>query len=158
MLQAIHDAVASRGTPEADALAHHVLSLINRLSAAPEAAEDIEARLASAEAELRDAQRRLQDVAERRAHADARLQHAERQARLWRQPAASKEGSVHGRVHLLPSAPDWLLIAARRAFRTRYHPDRYADQTVRANAEILFKTVESVFADLRTPRLSNTGR
>ena len=158
MLRAIHDAVASRGTPEANALAHHVLSLIDRLSAAPAAAEDIEARLASAAAELRVVQRRLQEVAERRARAAARLHDADREARLWRKPASPKDGSVHGRVHLLPSAPDWLLIAARRAFRMRYHPDRYADQTVRANAEILFKNVEAVFADLRTPRLGNIGR
>ena len=45
---------------------------------------------------------------------------------------------------------DKLVEAAQRAFRLRFHPDRFADPDKKSKAEAVFKEAEQVFARLRS--------
>lgn len=60
-------------------------------------------------------------------------------------PAAS--ASPHAALWLQPGAPEWLVLAARRAFRRHYHPDRHAG-IEREAAEIRFKEAEEAFSKI----------
>lgn len=58
---------------------------------------------------------------------------------------AEPSASPHAVLWLLPGAPEWLVLAARRAFRRHYHPDRHAGAE-RGAAEARFKEAEEAFA------------
>ena len=60
---------------------------------------------------------------------------------------AQAPATPHAEVHLQPDAPEWLIIAARRAFRRHYHPDRHAGLE-QAAAEARFKEAEEAFAKI----------
>ncbi|WP_306222532.1 hypothetical protein [Bosea beijingensis] len=66
---------------------------------------------------------------------------------------ASKAAALHGRVGLCEHAPEWLVAAARRAYRAKLHPDRHPP-SVKADAERRFKTAESVFDAIAAQRAS----
>ena len=66
---------------------------------------------------------------------------------------ASKAAALHGRVGLCEHAPEWLVAAARRAYRAKLHPDRHPP-SVKAEAERRFKTAESVFDAIAAQRAS----
>lgn len=53
-------------------------------------------------------------------------------------------------VGLHPSAPDFLLDAARRAYRKHYHPDMHssAPDDQKKEAEEIFKEMENIFDDI----------
>jgi len=51
------------------------------------------------------------------------------------------------RVGLDEKAPEWLVVAARRAYRSRLHPDRHPENR-KQEAEARFKLVEEVFAEI----------
>ena len=53
----------------------------------------------------------------------------------------------HATLWLLPGAPEWLVLAVRRAFRQRYHPDRYKGPA-RESAEMRFKAAEEAAATI----------
>lgn len=61
--------------------------------------------------------------------------------------------ALYGRVGLSASAPEWLVAAARRAYRAKLHPDRHPP-SVKAEAERRFKTAESVFEAIAAQRAS----
>lgn len=48
------------------------------------------------------------------------------------------------RVGLSPAAPEWLVLAARRAYRTQLHPDRHPPWA-KEEAERRFKRAEATF-------------
>lgn len=56
---------------------------------------------------------------------------------------------LYGQVGLNPAAPEWLILAARRAYRTQLHPDRHPAHRKR-EAERRFVLAEQVFAEIAT--------
>lgn len=153
ILMEIRSAARHRGTPEAEDLALRVQGMLAAIGAfdaldAEEAGDGIEALTQK----IRDLEDRLR-VAERRAReAEARATEAERRApavRIRSDTLRDGGNETHERVHLMPTAPSWLVDAAQRAFRQRYHPDRYFDQSAKSQAEAVFKEAEVVFSELR---------
>lgn len=62
-------------------------------------------------------------------------------------PEPPAPASPHAALWLMPGAPEWLVLAARRAFRRHYHPDRHAGAD-RGTAEARFKEAEEAFAKI----------
>lgn len=56
---------------------------------------------------------------------------------------------LYGLVGLNPTAPEWLILAARRAYRTQLHPDRHPAHRKR-EAERRFVLAEQVFDEIAT--------
>lgn len=54
---------------------------------------------------------------------------------------------LYGLVGLNPTAPEWLILAARRAYRTQLHPDRHPAHRKR-EAERRFVRAEQVFDEI----------
>jgi hypothetical protein len=52
-----------------------------------------------------------------------------------------------GQVGLTEGAPEWVVVAVRKAYRKRLHPDCYGDHR-KAEAERRFKEAEQVFAGI----------
>jgi hypothetical protein len=61
---------------------------------------------------------------------------------------------LFARVGLHPSAPDFLVDAARKAYRKNYHPDRHASATddKRKEMEETFKEMDNVFDEIERLR------
>lgn len=68
-------------------------------------------------------------------------------------PAAlrSKVAALHARVGLTESAPAWLVASARRAYRSKLHPDRHPPHR-RQEAEHRYKLAEQVFDEIAALR------
>lgn len=97
------------------------------------------AQIAALKARLEQAERRLRE-------AEGRASTAERA--LATEALPSRGGGLLRRVHLAETAPTWLVDAARRAFRLRFHPDRFADPVMKARAEETFKEAEEIFRQI----------
>lgn len=54
---------------------------------------------------------------------------------------------LYGRVGLSPAAPEWLILAARRAYRTQLHPDRHPAHR-KQEVERRFKEAERIFDEI----------
>ncbi len=74
--------------------------------------------------------------------------------RLERDLQNAKAAQTHNRpnplfrrVGLDENAPEWVVVAARRAYRSRLHPDGHPAHR-KAEAERRFKLVEEVFAEI----------
>lgn len=102
----------------------------------------------SAEQDLKIAalQARLEAMERRVREAEARASAAERV--LATEALPSRGNGLLRRVHLAETAPVWLIDAARRAFRLRFHPDRFADPAMKSRAEETFKEAEEVFRQI----------
>lgn len=154
LLTAIREEAIRRAVPAGDELVTRIDGLLAALGIFDDdeasASPDLAHRLEAMALELRDVRDRLA-LAERRAReAEARATDAERKAAALSAEAAKHAvNGTHERVHLAPSAPDWMIEAAQRAFRLRFHPDRYADPERKSKAEEVFKEAEQVFARLR---------
>ena len=61
--------------------------------------------------------------------------------------AGTMADTPHAMLWLMPGAPEWLVLAARRAFRHHYHPDRHTG-AARDDAEARFKAAEEAFASI----------
>ena len=59
--------------------------------------------------------------------------------------------ALYRRVGLSPAAPEWLVLAARRAYRAKLHPDRHPEQHKR-EADLRFKLVEATFDEIASSR------
>lgn len=105
------------------------------------AAVEAFAQVAALQTKLESAERRLRE-------AEARASAAERA--LASEALPSRGGSLLRRVHLAETAPNWLIEAARRAFRLRFHPDRFTDPAMKTRAEETFKEAEEVFRQIST--------
>jgi hypothetical protein len=99
------------------------------------------AQVAAMKARLDQAERRIRE-------AEARASAAERA--LATEGLPSRGSGLLRRVHLSETAPAWLVDAARRAFRLRFHPDRFADPEMKARAEETFKEAEDIFRQIAT--------
>lgn len=60
------------------------------------------------------------------------------------QAAPSEHEVLYASVGLHPSAPDFLIKAARKAYRMQYHPDKYSGDE-KSEAERAFKDLDNVF-------------
>lgn len=153
VLNAILTESQTRGTPQAEELATRVQGMLGALGivdeleaeAAPASPETMALRVQDLQDRLAVAERKLREAETRAAAAERRAQAARVEAEAVRHPSLS----IHERVHLSPSAPGWLVEAAQRAFRQRFHPDRYPDPTTKSKAEAVFKEAETVFSQLR---------
>jgi hypothetical protein len=114
-------------------------------------AETGEAQAPAAAAAARDTlvehlRAQIEAIQIRLREAELRASAAERALATETLPARSS--SMLRRVHLAETAPSWLIEAARRAFRLRFHPDRFTDPAMSARAEETFKEAEDVFRQL----------
>jgi hypothetical protein len=89
---------------------------------------------------------RLEEAEQRVRQAELRAAAAER---LLASEALPPRGNgLLRRVHLADTAPIWVIDAVRRAFRLRFHPDRFSDPVMKARAEETFKEAEEVFRQI----------
>lgn len=149
LLEYIVGELSRRDVAVAASAARRVAELLNRgrnsavhngHAADVDAASDESlAQIAALKARLEQAERRLRE-------AEARASTAERA--LATEALPSRGGGLLRRVHLAETAPTWLVDAARRAFRLRFHPDRFADPVMKARAEETFKEAEEIFRQI----------
>ncbi len=59
--------------------------------------------------------------------------------------------ALYHKVGLIPGAPDWLVLAARRAYRSKLHPDRHPKHHKR-EADLRFKLAETTFDEIAASR------
>ena len=59
--------------------------------------------------------------------------------------------ALYRRVGLNENAPPWLILAARRAYRAKLHPDRYPEHHKR-EADLRFKLAEATFEEIAASR------
>ena len=134
----IQGLLAAHGVVEDDDDEANVPDLLDRIDRLTRDLQLLEEKLLAAEKRAR--------LAEIRANA------AEERARLPDERSVSRPQAApgfHERVHLAPSAPTWLIEATQRAYRLRFHPDRFVDPASKTRAEAVFKEAEMVFARLR---------
>lgn len=153
LLTAIRHEAEQRATPASDELCTRIDGLLAALGVFGEeevsASPELAARLEAMAIELRDVRDALARAEARARDAEQRASSAEQLAQQLTAEAAHYKSTIHERVHLAPTAPDWMVDAAQRAFRMRFHPDRYSDSDTKEKAEAVFKEAESVFARLR---------
>jgi len=68
-------------------------------------------------------------------------------------PGPDLRTALYRRVGLCENAPEWLVAAARRAYRAELHPDRHPAHR-KQEAENRFKLAESVFEAIAAQRAS----
>jgi hypothetical protein len=152
LLEFIHGELGRRDVEVAATAARRVAQLLaraqGRANGANGAAEAPAEGAASEEAQMLIATLRARlEAAERRVReAEARASAAERA--LASEPLPSRGGALMRRVHLAETAPMWLVEAARRAFRLRFHPDRFTDPAMKQRAEDTFKEAEEIFRQI----------
>lgn len=129
-------------------VAHSAIRRISELLTRGNGAVHPDAEASKAETDVRIAGllARIEALEQRVREADIRASAAERALAAEALPARGV--GLLRRVHLADTAPIWLIEAARRAFRLRFHPDRFADPVMKARAEETFKDAEEVFRQI----------
>lgn len=59
--------------------------------------------------------------------------------------------ALYRRIGLNENAPPWLILAARRAYRAKLHPDRHPEHHKR-EADLRFKLAEATFDEIASSR------
>jgi hypothetical protein len=89
------------------------------------------------------------------AEAEAEVETLRSEIGRLRSAAAASEpdpnAALYGRVGLSPSAPEWLVAAARRAYRVALHPDRHPAHR-KQEAGRRFQQAENVFEAIASSR------
>jgi len=129
-------------------VAHSAIRRIGELLTRSNGARVMEAEHISSDGDARIAGllARLEAMEQRVREAEMRANAAERALATESLPARGV--GLLRRVHLADTAPIWLIEAARRAFRLRFHPDRFADPVMKVRAEETFKDAEEVFRQI----------
>jgi alkylhydroperoxidase/carboxymuconolactone decarboxylase family protein YurZ len=100
---------------------------------------------------LRQIEQLETDLKEARREANALRAVKERLERDLQSAKAAENGNrtnpLFRRVGLDESVPEWIAVAARRAYRSRLHPDVHPTHR-KAEAERRFKLVEEIFAEI----------
>lgn len=146
VLEFIRAELGRRDADIAVAAARRVTELLNRSTHPGAASGDAEALSDGARAQVAALKARLDQAERRIREAESRASTAERA--LATEALPSRGGGLLRRVHLADTAPAWLVDAARRAFRLRFHPDRFADPLMKARAEETFKEAEEAFRQI----------
>jgi hypothetical protein len=132
-----------RDVEVAQSAARRVSQLLNRaetgIAQDPLAAAERDTRIEQLRARLEATEQRLREAEHRAATAERALA---------TEALPPRGQALLRRVHLAETAPAWLVDAARRAFRLRFHPDRFADPAMKARAEETFKEAEEVFRQI----------
>lgn len=85
------------------------------------------------------------------AEAETQVETLRGEIKRLRSAAAASEPdpkvALYGRVGLSPSAPEWLVVAARRAYRVALHPDRHPVHW-KKEAQHRFQLAERVFDEI----------
>jgi hypothetical protein len=144
LLAFILSELSRRDVAIAQSAARRVTQLLNR---AETGGSQSEATLAG------ERDTRVEHLSARLEAMEARVREAEMRASAAERALATEALPARGngllrRVHLAETAPVWLVEAARRAFRLRFHPDRFADPAMKARAEETFKEAEEVFRQI----------
>ncbi|NKE17432.1 hypothetical protein [Neoroseomonas oryzicola] len=150
LLEFIQVELKRRDVEVAHAAAQRVADLLSRgvapaAAAAPADDEDEDA-LAQRDLRIGALKARIEALEQRVRESEMRATAAERALSMESLPA--RGGGLLRRVHLADTAPAWLIDAARRAFRLRFHPDRFADPLMKSRAEETFKEAEEVFRQI----------
>jgi hypothetical protein len=148
LLEFIQVELKRRDVEVAHLAAQRVGDLLNR-GAAPAAvpADDVdEDAVAQRDLRIGALKARIEALEQRVRESEMRANAAERALSMEALPA--RGGGLLRRVHLADTAPAWLIDAARRAFRLRFHPDRFADPLMKSRAEETFKEAEEIFRQI----------
>ena len=84
------------------------------------------------------------------AEAEAEVETLRREIDRLRSAAGAEPDPITAHYHkvgLIPAAPDWLVLAARRAYRTALHPDRHPAHR-KKEVERRFQLAESLFDEI----------
>jgi hypothetical protein len=146
LLEFIRAELGRRDAEVATEAARRIGELLLRRGAGQAAEPDPTSLSAEARAQIAALKSRLEQAERRVREADSRAATAERA--LATEALPSRGGGLLRRVHLAETAPTWLVDAARRAFRLRFHPDRFADPQMKARAEETFKEAEEIFRQI----------
>jgi hypothetical protein len=144
LLAFILSELGRRDVEVAQSAARRVSQLLNR--AENGAGQDPTAAAVERDGRVEQMRARLEAMEQRLREAEQRAAAAERA--LATEALPPRGGGLLRRVHLAETAPAWLVDAARRAFRLRFHPDRFADPAMKARAEETFKEAEEVFRQI----------
>ena len=89
------------------------------------------------------------------AEAEAQVETLRGEIERLRSAAAASEPdpmtALYNKVGLVPGAPDWLILAARRAYRVALHPDRHPAHR-KQEAGRRFQQAENVFEAIASSR------
>ncbi len=147
LLEFILTELGRRDAPVAAASARRVAELLARCRGDGSATmPGLEILSADGRAQIEALKARLEQAERRIREAEARASTAERA--LATEALPSRAHGLLRRVHLADTAPAWLVDAARRAFRLRFHPDRFADPVMKERAEETFKDAEDTFRQI----------
>lgn len=80
--------------------------------------------------------------------AEARQAQLEAEVASLRIKASATADPLYARVYLTGNAPRWLVLDVQRAFRVKYHPDKYTGSDHRSAAERTFQEAEHVFSKI----------
>ncbi len=149
LLEFIQVELQRRDVEVAHIAALRVAELISRGGHALAEDDDGADGIAERDDRIRALKARVEALELRVREAEMRANSAERSLASEALPA--RGGALLRRVHLADTAPAWLIDAARRAFRLRFHPDRFADPVMKARAEETFKEAEEVFRQISGP-------
>lgn len=148
LLEFIQVELQRRDVEVAHMAALRVAELISRGGSAASEDEDESDGIAERDDRIRVLKARVDTLEQRVREAEMRANSAERSLAMEALPG--RGGGLLRRVHLADTAPAWLIDAARRAFRLRFHPDRFSDPLMKARAEETFKESEEVFRQITT--------
>jgi len=148
LLEFIRTELGRRDVDVAHAAGERVAELL-RIRGNGAAEHVAEAAPAASDAVLAALTARLEETEQRLRQAEIRASTAERM--LANESLPGRGSGLLRRVHLTDTAPAWLVEAVRRAFRLRFHPDRFADPAMKERAEETFKEAEEVFRHILGP-------
>jgi hypothetical protein len=154
LLEFIHGELCRRDVAIASTAARRVADLLARANGAvPDSGNGHDASAAEGGAASAELLAQIAGLQARLDAADRRLREAEGRASVAERALASEAlpsrgGGLLRRVHLADTAPSWLVDATRRAFRLRFHPDRFTDPAMKARAEETFKEAEEIFRQI----------
>ena len=148
LLEFIQLELKRRDVEVAHTAALRIAELISRGASAPAEDDDDSDGIAERDDRIRVLKARVESLEQRAREAEMRANIAERALAMEALPG--RGGGLLRRVHLADTAPAWLIDAARRAFRLRFHPDRFSDPVMKARAEETFKEAEEVFRQITT--------
>lgn len=154
LLEFIQTELKRRDVDVAQSAARRIGDMLSR-SAAPSTKVAVEEEEEDELTALTQRDVRIEVLTARIETLESRLRESEMRANSAERALASETLPPRGhgllrRVHLADTAPSWLIDAARRAFRLRFHPDRFADPLMKARAEETFKEAEEVFRQITT--------
>ncbi|MCB1882871.1 MAG: hypothetical protein KDG89_02570 [Geminicoccaceae bacterium] len=155
VLKQVRDELRRRSKPWSQSYAVVVAARLKELAGGAEGADaGLRVRAEQLEKALREAQKRAETAEFLTTVAEAAARAAEARAKQAESRASAADASGYREVGLHPGCADFLLKAARKAFRSEYHPDRFISHfpAFRRDMEERFKHFDAVFDRLLAAR------